>query len=235
MLKAISARLGADYYLFQTETSRNGFCSRYFWSQDKTDIVANAIGTDFSQREPLAAQESQKKIIFCPSAYYPHKNLEIIIRLADRFRDRNDIEFIVTTLEDSKFNDKIVSSGLSNLYSIGPYSYADAYKLYSQANVIIQPSLLETFSTTYIEAIALSKPLIAADTEFSREICIDYAIYYDSENIDSAVAAVEQALANSYTVDPEARMNVLNKYGTQEQRYERIKAIFNKVISDTST
>ncbi len=233
--KALSARFGADYFLFQTETSRNGFCSRYFWSKHKTDIVPNALGEDFFNSEHDKSAEVLDKVkVFCPSAYYPHKNLEVVFDLANAFKNNNRFKFIVTTPSDSSFSRKISESNFTNIENIGPFSYVDAAKLYSESDIVLMPSLLETFSTSYLEAISFEKPLIVADTEFSREICEEYAIYFDSNNKASLASSLERGVALIGKIDKKLRKRIIEKYGTQEQRYQKIKNIILELAKSRS-
>lgn len=229
--KAANARLGADFFLFQTETSRNGFCKRFWWPQNKTSIVPNAVGDGFLKgailnEERLDQKSATKEVkILCPSAYYPHKNLELVIKLAKLFRDDERIKFILTIPKSCKLGIELVQNPLSNVENIGPYSYSEAGRLYREADIVIMPSLLETFSTTYIEAIAARKPIVVADTEFSREICDNYANYYFKSEPQSAYAAICEVIDSGFDVNVEIGTDILSKYGTQADRYNRIKKI----------
>ena len=65
-------------------------------------------------------------------------------------------------------------------------------------DAIIFPSLLECFSATPLEAMAMEKPFFASDREFIRDVCSDYALYFDPEDPISAANVINDYLENSY-------------------------------------
>ena len=55
--------------------------------------------------------------------------------------------------------------------NIGPYHYSEISSHYAQADIVFVPSLLETFSATYLEAMVANKPLVVAQKDFAKEVC----------------------------------------------------------------
>lgn len=228
-LKGLWGRLSANSYIFQTRTSLLGFCRRFFCSSKKAYVVPNAIGQQFDNKSveykkwsPLASE----KILLCPSAFYPHKNLEIIFEVSELLQ-RNNVDNIkfVLTIESSVFG-KLIEKwpGVNHLVSnIGPYSYSSALDLYGSADAIILPSLLETFSTTYIESVAMGLPLFVPQENFAVDICEDYGIYYKSNSVDSLYLALVSSESNTNKEKKQcAKEQILERYGNQEQRYHNI-------------
>lgn len=232
LLKGIYARYSADYFLFQTETSRNGFCKRFGWSNAKTEILQNAVGEDFFSRAVTNASKEQELYrIFVPSAYYPHKNLEIIFDICQLFtsyKERGSIIFVTTAPPDSRFALTIEKLHLHGMVkNHGPYAYNDAHELYATADAVFIPSILETFSTSYLEAIAMAKPLIVADRPFSREVCGKYANYYSHLSAFAAMNAIFEALESP--IDADERERITSRYGSQAQRVEKTISILEKL------
>jgi len=223
-VKGWYARFSADYFLFQTETSRDGFCKRYGWGKNKTSLLQNALGESFFKQaiETKFFTEGKTKF-FVPSAYYSHKNLEIIFevcRLLKASTKESDYVFITTAPIDSVFGKRVVQNGLEGMiHNIGPYSYNDAHRLYSEVDAVFIPSILETFSTSYLEAIAMAKPLIVADRSFSREVCGDYAHYYSPLSAEDSLKALSVAVASE--VDLVERQKIISRYGNQEERFAK--------------
>lgn len=235
-LKGIHARLCADFFLFQTETSRSGFCKRYLLPRSRSSILQNAVGEDF-----LNIDAGLKKIsfdiikIFIPSAYYPHKNLEVLFDVVSILKSKGlvNFEFITTVPPNSAFASRVDSFSLrSHIKNIGPYSYADANDLYKNMDVVFIPSILETFSTSYLEAIAMAKPLVVADRSFAREVCGAYASYYSPLSADAAAEALCHAISSE--IDNSERMRILNTYGNQFQRFNRAISILEGFIAKGS-
>lgn len=228
VVKGLYARFSADHFLFQTETSRKGFCKRFWWPVDKTSILQNALGENFFVHKVVGDNKKYKPFkIFVPSAYYSHKNLEIIFdicRFLKNSKSEKDIIFVTTAPADSSFAQRIKRFGLDEvIQNIGPYTYNDAYTLYENAGAVFIPSILETFSTSYLEAIAMEKPLIVADRSFSREVCGNYAHYYSPLSGADAAKLIFDSLTS--TINVEERERIIALYGSQAQRFEKAISI----------
>lgn len=224
-IKGFIARLSADYYIFQTETSRSGFCKRFLFSKKKTFIANNAINEIFLMHNLINRSSTVKKDfyeILCPSAYYSHKDLEILFEVSSILDEKNKIRFL-TTIDNLDFI-KLCKKYKNNkgIVNLGPYSYTDAIEIYEVCDAVIQPSTLETFSTTYIEAIALKKPLIVTDADFSKEICGSYAHYFKTGSRQSLLRLLESNEFKDNYHKFKERDSILSKYGTQINRYNKI-------------
>ena len=229
LLKGVYARFSSDYFVFQTETARKGFCRRFGLRADRTVILPNALGDSFFSYNTGLDNPITNGIvkIFVPCAYYPHKNLEIIFDICLLLKLVNTDKkflFVTTAPEDSIFSAKISQHGLQDMIlNIGPYNYNDAHSLYSSSSMVFIPSILETFSTSYLEAIAMAKTLVVADKVFSREVCGNYAHYYSP--LSSADATQAILCATGSAINLEARNKIISQYGSQKLRFERITSI----------
>lgn len=232
-IKSYFARAGADHFVFQTNTSRAGFCKRFLLSKYKAHVIANAIGDDFLKVPECDGKKDRSEVVvFCPSAYYPHKDLEIILKLAEIFQEETTVKFVVTVEKGCPLEVKMRDARLTNIVNIGPYSYADGYSLYADCDIVLMPSLLETFSTSYIEAIATRRPLVVADTCFSREICGEYAFYYSPSDPLSAEMVLRRLINAELSVDSHAAKMVISKYGVQSERYMRIAHLLHLLYKE---
>lgn len=231
-VKGCIARLSAKQFIFQTETSRNGFCDRYLCRKENTYVVSNAIGGAFlSSKNTMFDTRGNTINVLVPSADYPHKNLKIILEICKLIRSRKldyDIVFTITIPRNSKFQKSIVDLKLEDqITNIGPYSYSDAVDVYSKCDVVFMPSVLETFSTSYLEAIALKKPLVVADKPFAREICSKYASYFSPFDAEAALQSILTSFSTE--VDLVEQATILNRFGSQAQRYRQIVSILNRI------
>ena len=64
------------------------------------------------------------------------------------------------------------------------------------------PTLLESFSGTYVEAMYHGKPILTSEIDFARDICGDAAIYFDPLDANSLLNTISslhenQALRNA--------------------------------------
>jgi len=211
-----------------------------------TEVVGNALGEKFLEFKEGALKEKiffkfkkDKKIIFCPAATYPHKAIDCLPEIAYEMHKMsyNNIIFRVTLLENSQLWNEIyrkanrlqVESWIEN---IGPFSYVHAAELYIDSDAVFIPSVLEVFSTSYLEAMSCNKPLLVRDRPFAREICKDAAYYWDKDPKDAA----KKLLDILYGEKNKQKMivtqdKVIAKYGTQEERYEKLKNIVIRAIN----
>ncbi|WP_083836560.1 glycosyltransferase [Nitritalea halalkaliphila] len=68
------------------------------------------------------------------------------------------------------------------IHYLGHVSIETCPTLYEKSNFVFLPTLLESFSATYAEAMKMGKVLITSDLPFARGICEDAAIYVDPLN-----------------------------------------------------
>ncbi len=80
----------------------------------------------------------------------------------------------------------LVESG--HLEPIGPRFGDDLLAAYRAADACLFPSLCESFGHPLVEAMALGKPVIAADRPYARELCGEHALYVDPEKPADLVA-----------------------------------------------
>lgn len=72
---------------------------------------------------------------------------------------------------------RLVETGY--LEPIGPRFGDELLAAYRAADACLFPSLCESFGHPLVEAMALGKPVIAADRPYAREICGEHALYVD--------------------------------------------------------
>jgi glycosyltransferase involved in cell wall biosynthesis len=61
---------------------------------------------------------------------------------------------------------------------------------YRHSSALILPTLLESFTATYLEAMQFDCPVLTSDLDFAREVCGEAAIYFDPWNVDDMCNAI---------------------------------------------
>ena len=141
--------------------------------------------------------------LLCLSHYYSHKNLEIFIELAELIR-ANDLDWkIVITIHPDqgagarRLLNEIKSRSLTHIIcNVGPVSMNDVPSLYRQCDALLLPTLLESFSGTYVEAMFHGKPIFTSKYEFAIDVCRDSAWYFDPLDVKDIFQCIRAAIKN---------------------------------------
>lgn len=166
------------------------------------------------------------------SAFYLHKNFEIIPKVIDELRRLNEvnIRFIVTIPED-KYRQLFGNSYKDSILNVGFVPTKECPSLYKECDAMFLPTLLECFSASYAEAMIMQKPIITSDLGFAHTVCKDAAIYFDPDNaVEIAQKIIE--LKNNTELQTsliEKGLNQMNQFGNAEDRAIRILELCKKV------
>ncbi len=141
------------------------------------------------------------KLIYI-SSFYPHKNHKLLINIAEiLLKIKFEFVLILSLSKDTLIENfgsrarKLIDNG-----NIIPLSWVDkSYlkSLYSLSDIVIIPSLLESFSSAHIEAMQFKKPIITTDFNFTREVCGNAAIYLSEKKVDDWVEAIIELSINN--------------------------------------
>lgn len=172
----------SDALIFESDDARRIF-EKKLTRDIKTYKVNNTLNTVFNGYK-VNVNKKDKDVfnILCLSANYPHKNLNIIPDVVEEIlKIKPNLNFrfnISANKSDFKFDDKY------NTYInfIGRVDLEDLPQLYDSMNLLFMPTLLEVFSTTYLEAMYMQLPIVASDMSFAKDICGKAALFCESTN-----------------------------------------------------
>lgn len=181
-------RYEADAFICETDDVRNR--SRMLIGEQKEYYtVSNTCGSqylDFSFRNKLRRLPERKKNEFrlvTLSRYYSHKNIEIVKKVVDELKRRNmfNVKFILT-IEQVYYGQIFGDKYLENVITVGSIPVNEAPSLYEECDAMFLPTLVECFSASYPEAMAIKKPILTSDLGFAHSICQDAALFFDPLN-----------------------------------------------------
>ena len=92
--------------------------------------------------------------------------------------------------------------------------------LYNDIDLVFMPTLLETFSVTYLEAMFMMKPIVASDMEFSRDICRNSAYFCSPTSPYEYAKAIFELISNDDLRNDLVQKGVenLKRFGTSMDR-----------------
>ncbi len=146
---------------------------------------------------------------------YPHKNIEVIIESL-KLLPQIKLKIICARNFFSQKIEKLVSE--SNLESqvdfLGYVPDKEFKNIYSKALALVHPSLMEGFSLTGLEAMALGCPVISSNSSCLPEIYQDSVIYFDPKDSKELTKLIQKLKSS-----PSLRQKMIKKGHLQVQKY----------------
>ena len=237
----------ADYLIVETETSRLRTHRILGYPKDKIFVIGNSYSPQFLERcqTSTAMNRADFFSVFIPSAFYPHKCLELVPYIAEHIKKISptlNIKFILSLPEKDKGWQHIITLAkqlkvdglLETAGSINNEKIADYYK---QAAVVFLPTIMEVSSAVYPEAMMAGVPLITTDADFSRELCEDAALYFPAQDTQAAAKTILSVLENPTLRDSlkAAATRVLKKnYPSPDQKWSmQLQCMENIIVNAT--
>ncbi|MBI5865317.1 MAG: glycosyltransferase [Planctomycetes bacterium] len=147
--------------------------------------------------------------LLCLTKYYIHKNLHALVDLFERHGAAlADVVVVLTLRPDDDeaapaFLRRVAKSrARGHFLNVGRVAQAELPGYFRHCRALLMPSVLESFSATYIEAMQFGTPILASDMDFAREICGDAALYFDPWRIEAIRDAILR-LKNEPALGPE--------------------------------
>jgi len=176
----------------------------------RTAVVPNAVsrftlaGHAHHEMPERFLPYKEKMRLFCLTTYYAHKNLEVVIDLFRRYREvlRDVVVFLTIAPEQGKKAARLLREierrGLSDhVVNLGPLPQAELAAYYAHCQAMFLPTLLESFTGTYLEAMHFGVPILTSDLDFARAVCGDAAVYFDPWDVASIQAAILRLKGNA--------------------------------------
>ncbi|PPZ90544.1 hypothetical protein C3729_12470 [Cloacibacterium normanense] len=234
-IKVFCFNKNSDALIFETDYSREYYLKNLNYKKE-TYVVSNTLNTIFNQKELhedyYLKSKANYNILFL-TANYQHKNLDLLPEIIEFLRDKEKKDFFIIHVSINEYDLEIPIELKKYVNFLGKVTLNELPSLYEQMDAVLMPSLLETFSTTYLEAMFMKKPLVVSDLEFARDICRDSAIYCTpTSSMDFANALYnifrDKQLANTLVNNGDIN---LKRFGTSLDRTKKYLAILEKTIN----
>lgn len=171
--------------------------------------------------------DSPSKIIYVANGY-PHKNHSLLFEIA---KLQTNILFYVTLTNEefTKYNEL----GLSNVINLGNISGATLETYYKLCDIAFIPTLLESFSASYVEAMNFSLSILTTDFDFSNEICGSSAFYFRHDDLNDLNYKINYLTSIKSKNVREKKVLIghltLEKFGTPKKRIQKIIKIIESL------
>jgi len=188
-----------DIVIAQTAFIRKRLTELYAHKDIRVINNAVTINTDITTDAVDFALPSGVRLVY-PSVYYPHKNLEILLDLARLIKTNKHDFCIVTTVNPEtnasrRFLNSIAEFELQGIITnVGQVPLNQMNSLYNQCDALLMPTLLESFSIVYLEAMHYGLPVFTSNMWFSKAVCGDAAIYFDPFDAEDILRSLEDVM-----------------------------------------
>ena len=185
--------------IFETAVEQQRFASAWSYPLDRTYVIGNSVNDAFlaaGEARPQAAPDRLEapRILFVTGGQ-PHKNNHMIPAYIAALKRAGLKQFtLALTLDPASLG--AGSEIAQHLDLLGSLSPEQLVREYGRATFVVQASSLETYSAVYNEVRFTGRALLASDRDFAREICGDFAHFFEPLDADSFAAGTVRLLAH---------------------------------------
>jgi glycosyltransferase involved in cell wall biosynthesis len=188
----------ADVLLAELEHVRKGLVRQGIAEPDRIRVVHNCLSSIYLQPErwqsvTVPQRRGRFRLGFV-GRNYPHKNTVIFpeVRAVLLRKHGLEVDLYVTFTDDEWF--ACAPEFRQAAENVGPLSVPQCPNFYRAMDGVLFPSLLECFSATPLEAMAMERPLFASDRPFIRDVCTEHAHYFDPMDPEAAADCIARYL-----------------------------------------
>jgi glycosyltransferase involved in cell wall biosynthesis len=233
----------ADAWFTESEAARRGMHRRLRLPLEDCFVVTNSCGDHY--RIDVPGKEfpvgGQKVRLLCFAGPYRHKNLQFVPWLAvelEKLLPSLDFEFVLTIAQEHSEWRQIAAAAARlrvehRICNVGPVRVVDGPALYKSCDICFLPTVLETFSATYPEAMAMGLPIITTDLDFARAVCHDAALFYSPYDAQEAAEQIVRLLSDEplWRSLVERGRQIVSQLPDSTQRYQMFLNVIRVVLA----
>ena len=227
----------ADLYVVQTEDMKTRFSKFINKSQKVISVVSGKYHSIFEKEiinlKLLPEKKADEFWFVTISSYYPHKKLDIINDIVKKLRIKKlNIKFVLT-ISDDILKEKF-SESLDYIINLGTIKLDECPYVYSSCDALFLPTLIESFTASYPEAMKMKKPILTSDYSFATSVCKDAALYFDPYNIEDIYKQINRIYTDKklYQEIIELGMIIVEELPSSKKRAEKYIQICKELIDD---
>jgi glycosyltransferase involved in cell wall biosynthesis len=186
--KAFYLKRDSDSFVIETEDAKQKLSTTINIPESTIHVIGNTYSSVFQNDSYL--DQTHLSYLYLPAKrfdtfrflYIAHnhanKNLTIINQILPLL-EGVEIEFVLT-LDQVSFQALFGDAHYQNkIINMGSIPHISCPSLYAQCDALFAPTLLETFSAAYPEAMKMEKPILTSSYSFATDVCGDAALYFD--------------------------------------------------------
>lgn len=162
------------------------------------EAASNALTkkTDLKPPEVVRKYGLNKPFVIYTGNLYPHKNVPFLVEAVRQFNAGHEhrLELALACARNDAFKNVIRTD--DTIKFLGYVPDPELAALYAEALVLVQPSLIEGFGLTGLEAMSVGLPVLASNATCLPEIYGAAALYFDPGNVDDLVRKLATIFAD---------------------------------------
>ncbi len=242
--KAKLMRQHSDYIVVETSAFKQRVHDCLGIDKSKIFVIENSFNSNFLSNNEIKEQKSETFDIFIPSAYYPHKNLEILVDTAYALsvRKQNNIKFNFLIDETAEAWKRIISDAKAKgvdqyFHTYGSVQNTEMVKLYVNSDFVLLPTVAEASTAVYPESFISKRVLLTSKVDFALELCGDAAVYfdpYDASDIAEKIVLIMNDSALQQELIKRGLEQVQKSYLTPENKWLKQKDLITRLVNESS-
>jgi glycosyltransferase involved in cell wall biosynthesis len=176
---------------------------------DRIEVIYEAVAADFGTavgevetKKLMASHKLSKPFLVYTGSIYPHKNVDLLLEAIKRRNQISELDFSLAVVCArnifwQRLETKVKQMGLeADVKLLGFLSDQELAGLYKHAYALVQPSKMEGFGLTGLEAMKLGLPVLAAKATCLPEIYGDAAVYFNPNSVDDFIDKLSKITQN---------------------------------------
>lgn len=193
---------------------RKYIIEKYELDPSKVVTTHEAVDPTFLISDQKIVEKPENYIIYTGNLY-THKNLKVILEALEYLPEISLKIICARSFFSEKLKQQISNSKIKKQVEFLGYLDDQKFKeIYQQALALVHPSLMEGFSLTGLEAMALNCPVISSDSSCLPEIYGQSVLYFDPHSSSDLVKKI-----NQLKDDLELRQKLIKLGHLQVQKY----------------
>lgn len=224
----------ANYIIVETNVAKNNISKFLGIKEDRIFVVGNTYHSIYSKIDDIknsCENRDENFRLLVLSAFYPHKNLKIINKVVPILKKKTKKNFVFyLTINEDDFKQYFIES--DSIKNLGPQNVYDCPALYDQSDALFLPTLLETFSANYPEAMVMNKPILTSGYDFAEDVCQDAALYFDPLNPEDIADKIVQLSDSEFLYNDLVRKGQKRvlELETPASRADKYLNLFKKIV-----
>lgn len=174
----------ARHVIAVSDTTKKEIVDHFHIPEKKISVTLEGVETGSPRGAPII---SGPYYLYVGNAY-PHKNLSVLLSAMKKIE-----KTLVLVGGPDYFYDSLMKEarGMKHIVFFGSANDQQLANLYTHADALVFPSLMEGFGLPALEALSMGCPVVVSDIPVFHEILGEQATYVDPHDPDAIVRALQ--------------------------------------------